>query len=184
GAVADRGWQATACRSATTGRRWPFERPGAKVQDSMPEPLRPIQWQREANRGPLPELALRENTAAVEEHELLGDREAEPRPARVLRLVEAGEDVRQVLGRDASPAVGNGDPHLARLRRLRGPLAPDPDAASARRVLQRISHQVGDNLPDADGIDVEGGKVGGALDRQGETRRLGLSLKRRDDILE
>src|SRR5262249_48831491 len=71
-------------------------------------------WQREAERRPLAHLALDPDPPAVQLHELLGQREAEPRalllPGGVpADLAELLEDRCLIRGRDPDPRVADGD---------------------------------------------------------------------------
>src|SRR5262249_19206744 len=87
----------------------------ARVEAVTGWPSARLDRQREPQRGALARLAGCGDLAAVRRDELLRDREAEPAAARLARLVEAHEDVRQVRRRDARAGVRDRDRDLARL---------------------------------------------------------------------
>src|SRR5207245_2115821 len=84
-------------------------------------------------RRALRDFAVRGDLAAVGGDQLARDREPEPAAARVSRLIEAREDVGQVLGRDPRAAVGDGDGYLAWPSALQDQLTRDADRSSRRR---------------------------------------------------
>ena len=97
--------------------------------------------------------------------ELADDGEAEPRSAvpprgAALDLIKTVEDAAMVLRGDAGPAVGHGE---------KCPLALDgleraPHLAPARRELERVREQVGEDALDLLGVDLRGEAVGGIDD--------------------
>ena len=100
--------------------------------------------------------ALRDDGAAVQIDERLGNREAEPEPAEGLRdgaaaLLERIENPRQRLGRDADAGIGHAD-----LKRRRAVVRHHPrgdgDAAAFRGELERVLQQVPEDLRQPRGI--------------------------------
>ena len=134
--------------------------------------------QREPEDGAVAGLALDADAAAVRRHDLLADVQAEARAARrrVGRAVEALEQARQVLGRDARPAVA----HLeADAVALGG--GAHVDAAVRRRVTDRVGEEVRQHQSDAVGIGKHGpidrGRPGFELDA-GLARQLAMFVER------
>ena len=84
--------------------------------------------------------------------ELFCDRESEASAARLGRLIEAIEDPRDPLGRDAGTGVANVDRHPRTLGACRHRYL-----AAARRVPKRVGDQVREDLasPDRIGVDLE-----------------------------
>ncbi len=95
-------------------------------------------------RLPRAELALGGDAAAVQLDDLLREREPEAGAARLAGDEEL-EEVRQLLGRDAGPGVGDVDaqlsPSSARAR-------ADREAAAARHRLDGVRHQGQQHLLD------------------------------------
>src|SRR2546425_12185517 len=84
--------------------------------------------------------------------ETASDRQAKTGSARVCRLGEPVEDVRQQRWID--PRTGVPDDNLDGLA-ARCARCIHPDRATARRVAKRIRDEVREDLTDPDGIDVE-----------------------------
>src|SRR5438552_2090156 len=106
-------------------------------------------WDDQADRGPPPGRAVDLDLAAVEVHDLLDDRHAEPR-ARRLRRVEGQEDLLPVLGLDADAVVRDLD-HHGRGARLEVHVHPPAQLTLGR--LERVLHDVGEHLPEAWAVD-------------------------------
>lgn len=99
-----------------------------------------------AEGGPFARFAGHLDAAVVQLDDALGEREADARAFRqagvlLLRLVEAREDVVDVLGRNPGAVVGHFDEYL---------LVPLPDGEgdgpSCRSVLEGVGYQVVDYL--------------------------------------
>src|SRR4051812_2479865 len=104
--------------------------------------------QGEAEDGLLWRLALGAQLASVGEHDVLGDGEAEAGAARLARTglvhaVEALEEARQVLGRNALAVVANVELDGASLL-ARAHL----HTLSPGTVFQGVVHEVGEDLVD------------------------------------
>ena len=87
---------------------------------------------------------------AVEVHDLAADVEAEAHPSEAVLgvgLVEAVEDPRAVLGRDAEAVVPDSDPDVAALFRH-----VHLDRPAARAVADGVLHQVRDDLLQAERV--------------------------------
>src|SRR4029079_1261762 len=103
--------------------------------------------QREREGAALPELAVHPDAPPVELDEAL--RQGQPQAGAVTLLLAGGgllellEDPRLILGRDARPRVGDGDPQLAIL-----PGGTDGHGATRGRELDRVGEQVERYLPD------------------------------------
>ncbi len=64
------------------------------------------QWKRQLDRCAFAYCTLHRNLAAVRHHQVLGDGKPQARTARIARFVQAVEDMRQFLRRDAFACVG------------------------------------------------------------------------------
>src|SRR5437879_11695083 len=98
---------------------------------------RPAGREREADRRALLRLALDRELAAVGEHQVLDDREPEPRPAalsraRLVRPAEPTGNPRQARGRYPSASVGGAHTGSPALRGPQAAPPPPPRRASAR----------------------------------------------------
>ena len=98
---------------------------------------------------PAPSSLVEADLPAVGGHDLLAERQAEPRAADLARVrgvdaEEAREDVRLLAGGDAEAGVGHLDAREALAGRRR-----DRHGAAGGRVLDGVGEQVGDHLPDA-----------------------------------
>src|SRR5712691_4762475 len=104
------------------------------------------------NGGAAAELAFSLHAPAVCLHEVLDDRQAEPRAAFLPRAagvhtVEALEDAREVLGGDAGAGVGHPNDDVAAVS-LRG----HADTATPRRMPQRVIKEICEDLLQRVGI--------------------------------
>ena len=84
--------------------------------------------------------------------ETASDRKAESRSARIGRLGESIEDVRQERRLDAAAGVPDDDLDEPPVRRAR---RDDTDRAAGRRVAKRVGDEIREDFADPDGIDVE-----------------------------
>src|SRR4029453_12882130 len=101
----------TGSRAGTEDRSWPRGLASALIARA---PFVKPNGQRAAERRPLTHVALDPDPPPMQLHELLGQRQSEPRAlllAGVLapHLAELLEDGRLILGRDADPSVADGD---------------------------------------------------------------------------
>src|SRR5262245_35131525 len=108
---------------------------------SRTRPFRPG-GQGEGERRPLAHLALHPDSAPVQLHELLGQRQPEPRPLLLAGVVPADlaellEDRGLILRRDPDPRVAHGDGHDATVRRH----GPDGDSTARRGELHGIGRR-------------------------------------------
>src|SRR5215218_429518 len=104
----------------------------------------------------LARLTLDPDPAPHQLHQLRGDRQAKARaaePARCRRigLHEGAEDLPLLLGLDADPRIRDGEPQDRRLdaEALEGDL---DDHFSTFGELDRVSHEVHDDLAQASGV--------------------------------
>src|SRR4051812_45732411 len=120
--------------------------------------------QREDERASVADLAVAPDPAAVHLDEALRKREPEAGalllPGTGLRLLKLLEDAVEILGGDARPGVGHGNPHLAVV--LRG---GDIDQPARRRELHGVREQVEDHLPNASFISRDGVETAVAVQR-------------------
>ncbi len=151
-------------------------------------PAAPGQFHRE--RAALAEPALHLHRAAMQVGQLRDQRQADAgafdaAAVRALDAVEALEHVRQRLLRDAHAAVGHLQPDAAR----RGPQPHHHPAG--QRVLDRVRHQVEDDLLPQAAVDVHGlrqrlahdlhrqpGAGGGRLEEGGQPGGVGGQVER------
>ena len=145
------GCRGSAGAPAATGRSRASaaEATAARSAAGVPSTRRGSRGSVTVNLRPIADAALDLDRAAVHVHDRADDREPEPAPAaaRLVRpraAVEALEDVRQLGRLDADARVGHLDPRPVRRRRH-----VDRDRAAARRELDRVGDEVGDDLADA-----------------------------------
>src|SRR5258705_603878 len=132
----------------------------------------------EGERRSLPDLARHGQFASVEAHDFAADRESEAEAhaallAAVADLVQALEDVREVLRADALARVGHGDTDGA--GRARTHRHRDHDRSTRWRELQAVVDEVADDLRDAVRIDRGVGEIRGDALFDPDPRGLGAT---------
>src|SRR5262249_39429771 len=113
--------------------------PGGPASSLVARPLAVrLKGQGEGKRGSVTYLALDPDPPPVQLHELLGQRQPEPRALLLAGVVPADlaellEDGRLVLGRDPDPRVADGDRDA-----VPGHVGREVDPASLQRELHRV----------------------------------------------
>src|SRR5262245_56832421 len=112
--------------------------------------------QRKAHGGPLAFLARDLELAALRQHEVLDDGQAEPGAAelpraRLVDAVEALGDPWQVRARDTDAGVAHAELHAGPIERPRA----HGDPAALRRVLHRVVYEINEDLREAIVIGVD-----------------------------
>ena len=134
---------------AGTGRASAAEATAARSAAGVPSTRRGSRGSVTTKRVPLADPALDLDRAAVHVHDRADDRQPETAAAaaglvRPRAAVEALEDVRHLGGVDADARVGHLDPCAVGRRR-----DVDRHRPAARRELDRVGDEVGDDLADA-----------------------------------
>src|SRR4029079_19554443 len=130
--------------------------------------------------GPVTDGAVDPDGPAVAFHDRAAEVEADAQTALPLRRRAADETLKDALllgGRDAGTAIANGHAHDGRAGRRRG----HRDGRAFGRIANGVFQQVEQNLVDTLGIDGDGQRAGGQLDRYG--RRV-AAAKRVDGFVD
>ena len=135
----------------------------------------------EAERGAAPERALHFQAGAMELHDALRDRQAEPGvripSMRVSGPVEVVEDAGKMLGGDARSTVGDRHPH-------RVPIGcdQDPDRSAVRRMRERVVDQVLEHALDEGDVRLDHRQPLAGVDVDGRATVLRLQLELLRDV--